>query len=296
MRKSLLLFACVPLLAPSFGAAAEQCRYSAPRNAELDAAGLKLLSVEIGPDDLVIHGEPGQTRIVVHGTACASNQKWLSDITVATARHGVGASVVAHDGEHFALFGNAYAYLKLDVGVPQSLAIKLQEGSGDASIQNLAAIDAALGSGDLKVNGVAGALGLSVGSGDAEATQIGSLNLSSLGSGDAKIDGVAGDAHVGSVGSGDLALHNVKGNVSIGSIGSGDAKVMGVGGNLKADSVGSGDLVVHDAQGSVAVGALASGDVGVEQVTGDFSVGAVGSGDVHHHGVKGKVSVPHSDD
>ncbi|HEX7370474.1 MAG TPA: DUF2807 domain-containing protein, partial [Rhodanobacteraceae bacterium] len=258
--------------------------------------GLKLLMVQIGPDDLVIHGEPGQTKIVVHGTACASNPKWLSDITVATARRGSGGSVVAHDGEHFSLFGSAYAYLKLDVSVPQSLAIKLQEGSGDASARNLASLDAALGSGDLKADGVAGALRLSVGSGDAEATQVGSLHLTSLGSGDAKVDGVAGDARVDSVGSGDLALHNVKGNVSIGSIGSGDAKVMGVGGNLKVDSVGSGDLVVHDAKGSVSVGALASGDVGVEQVSGDFSVGAVGSGDVHHHGVQGKVSVPRSDD
>ncbi|TAN03439.1 MAG: hypothetical protein EPN36_12830 [Rhodanobacteraceae bacterium] len=319
MRKSTLLLASASLLALSFGAmAAEQCRYSAPRNAEIDAAGLKQLAVQIGPDDLNIHGDPGVTTIVVHGTACASNQKWLPDIKLEAARHGDSASVVAHDGDHidlFSLFGSNYAYLKLDVSVPQTLAVKLMEGSGDAQARSLAALDASLGSGDLKVNGVSGAFGLSVGSGDAVAGDVGSLDLSSLGSGDVTVDGVHANAHVGSVGSGDLHLANVKGDVAIGSIGSGDAKVATVGGSLKADSVGSGSLVVRDVTRNVAVGSISSGEVGIthaggsvhadslgsgdfgaDGVGGDFSVGAVGSGDVHHHGVKGKVSVPKSDD
>lgn len=319
MRTSILLFASASLLALSFGAAAaEQCRYSAPRHAEIDGAGLKLLSVRIGPDDLTIRGEPGLARIVVSGTACASNEKWLQDVKVETSRQGDTASVVANDGHHtmiMSLFGGSYAYLKLDVRVPQALAVKLDEGSGDASATGLAALDATLGSGDLKVHGVAGAFGLRVGSGDVVAGDVGSLDLSSLGSGDVGVDGVHGSARVGAVGSGDLGLSNVKGDVSIGSIASGDAKATNVGGSLKVASVGSGDLVVRNVTGNVTVGSVSSGDVSIEQaggnvhadslgsgdfgangVGGDFSVGAVGSGDVHHHGVKGKVSVPRSDD
>lgn len=319
MRKSILLLVSASLLALSLGAtAAEQCRYSAPRNAEIDAAGLKQLSVRIGPDDLTIRGEPGLAKIVVNGTACASNEKWLQDVKVETSRHGDTASVVAQDGRHtnfMSLFGGSYAYLKLDVRVPQALAVKLDEGSGDASATGLAALDATLGSGDLKVHGVAGAFGLRVGSGDVEAVDVGSLDLSSLGSGDVSVDAVRGAAHVGAVGSGDLGLANVKGDVAIGSIASGDAKVTGVGGSLKADSIGSGDLVVRNVIGDVSVGSISSGDVSIEQaggnvhagslgsgdfgangVGGDFSVGTVGSGDVHHGGVKGKVSVPRGDD
>jgi len=319
MRKSILLLAGASLLAISCVAgAAEQCRYSAPRNAELDASGLKLLSVEIGPDDLTIRGESGLTKIVVNGTACASNEKWLANIKVETARRGDTASVVADDGDHgvvLSLFGGSYAYLKLDVRVPQSLAVKLKEGSGDANVGSLAALDATLGSGDLKVNGVAGEFGLRVGSGDVVASGVGSLDLSSVGSGDVSVDGVHGDAHVGGVGSGDLGLRNVTGNVSIGSVSSGDVKMTGMGGSIKADSVGSGDLVVRGVTGDVSVGSVSSGEVSVEQaggsvradslgsgdfgangVGGDFSVGTVGSGDVHHHGVKGKVSVPRDDD
>jgi len=323
MRRSILLLTCVSLLAASACAlAAEPCRYSAPRNAEIDAAGLKLLAVETGPDTLVIQGQPGLAKIEVRGTACASDEKWLQDIKVETARTGDTASVIARDGDHnvnfFSIFniveGGSYAYLKLDVRVPQALAVRLKEGSGDATASKLAALDATLGSGDLKVDGVAGELGLRVGSGDVVANDVGSLNLSSLGSGDVSVDGVRGDAHAGSVGSGDLGLRNVTGNVSIGSVASGDAKLAGVGGSVQVQSVGSGDLGARNVKGDVTVGAVASGDVSIEQaggnvsaqsvgsgdfgangVGGDFSVGSLGSGDVHHHGVKGKVSVPSDD-
>jgi hypothetical protein len=319
MQKIMVPLACLALFTVSCSAvAADQCRYSAPRNAELDAAGLKWLAVQIGPDDLTIHGEPGLAKIVVKGTACASNPKWLPGITLEAARHGDTANVIAHDGDRgivMSLFGSSYAYLKLDVSVPQSLAVKLQEGSGDAQATGLAALDATLGSGDLKVQGVAGRLALRVGSGDVKGGSVGSLDLSSLGSGDVSLDGVHGDAHVGGVGSGDLILANVAGNVSIGSLSSGDIKVTGVGGSLKADNVGSGDVVAREVKRDVTVGAIASGgvsianaggnvhagslgsgDFGADGVGGDFSVGSVGSGDVRHHGVKGRISVPRGND
>jgi DUF4097 and DUF4098 domain-containing protein YvlB len=319
MHKSMLLLAGASLLALSFTAmGAEHCRYNAPRNAEINAAGLKLLAVQIGPDDLTIHGEPGLTNVVVRGTACASDQSWLPEIKLEAGRQGDTANVVAHDRDHainFSFFGSSYAYLKLDVRVPQSLAIKLQEGSGDAKVGNVAALDASLGSGDLKVDGVAGRFGLRVGSGDVVASDVGSLDLSSLGSGDASVDGIHGDARIGGAGSGDLSLNDVKGGVSLGSVASGDVKVAGVGGSFDAKSVGSGELIVSDVTGHVSVGAVASGGVKVSRaggnvhvdsvgsgdfnadgVGGDFSVGSVGSGDVGHRNVKGRVSVPRDDD
>jgi hypothetical protein len=300
MRKSIVLFASVALLAVSLAAgAAEQCRYSAPRNAELDAAGLKRLSVEIGPDDLMIRGESGITKITVRGTACASSQEWLKDVKLETSRHGDTASIVARNGDHHvmvSLFGGSYAYLKLDVRVPQSMAVQLKEGSGDSDVAGVQSLEASVGSGDLKVNSVAGELGLSVGSGDVVASNVGSVNLSSVGSGDVKVDGVRGDAHAGSIGSGDLGLRDITGGVTVGSIASGDANLAGVGGSVEAKAVGSGDFTARNVKGNVSVGAVASGDVTADQVDRDFSVGSVGSGDIHHHGVKGKVSIPRTDD
>lgn len=319
MRKSILLFASASMLALSFGAtAAEQCRYSAPRNAEIDAAGLKQLSLRIGPDDLSVQGEPGLTKIVVRGTACASNEKWLQDVQLDAARSGDTARVATRDGRHtnfMSLFGGSYAYLKLDVRVPQALAVKLDQGSGDAHFGNVAALDADLGSGDLDVSGVGGGFTLDMGSGDVKARDVGAFNLTSLGSGDVGVDGVRGDARVGDIGSGDLTLSNVKRDLSIDSIGSGDVKITGVGGSVRIRGISSGDIVVRNVTGNVNVGSISSGDVSIEQaggnvhadslgsgdfgangVGGDFSVGSIGSGDVRHHGVKGKVSVPRGDD
>ncbi|HET7562765.1 MAG TPA: DUF4097 family beta strand repeat-containing protein [Rhodanobacteraceae bacterium] len=319
MRTTILAFAVVSLLGVSLtAAAADSCKFSAPRNAELDAAGLKSLLVQIGPDDLVLHGEPGASKVVVRGTACASSQDRLQNVKLEAVRHGDTASVIAHADEHgihISLFGGSYAYLKLDVSVPQTLAVKLQEGSGDAHASKLAALDATVGSGDLKVDGIAGQLGLRVGSGDVEASDVGSLNVSAVGSGDVSVDGVHGDAQVGSIGSGDFGVSNVKGNATLGSLASGDAKLATVGGSVSVQSVGSGDLQILGVTGNVSVGSVASGDIEVKQVggnvhagsvgsgdfnvngvAGDLSVGSVGSGDVSHHGVKGKVSVPRDDD
>ncbi len=315
MRKPMMLIAGASLLAMSFGAmAAEQCRYSAPRDATMDAAGLKQLSVKIGPDELTIRGEPGLSKITVHGTACASDEKWLQDIKIETGRHGDTASVVAHDGNHgmvMSLFRSSYAYLKLDVRVPQALAVKLNQGSGGTHASNLAALDAKMGAGDVEVSGIAGEFALEVGSGDVKARNVGSFNLRRIGSGDVGVDGVQGDARIGTVGSGDVTLANIKRDMSIGSVGSGDIKLTGIGGSLRIDSISSGDLIVRNVTGNVTVGSISSGDVriaqtggnvhadsvasgdfGVDGVGGDFSVGSVGSGDIHHSGVKGEVSVP----
>jgi hypothetical protein len=317
MRKTPTVLLAFSLLAlAAVATAAEPCRYSAPRNVELDAAGLKTLAVELGPNRLVIRGQPGLTRIVVHGTACASNARWLDDVKVEATRSGTVAHLIADNGNHdvvTGLFGDHSAYARLDVEVPAALATSLTVGSGTADAGGLAALDATVGSGDLKAARISGGLGLRVGSGDAVATDVGSLALASLGSGDVTVQRVGGAATLGTVGSGDLTLQDVRGGVTLESLASGDVKLTTIGG-VTAGSIGSGDLVVRDAGGNVLVRALGSGDVDVhgaggnvhadsvgsgdfkvDGVGGEFSVGAVGSGDVAHRGVRGKVSVPQRD-
>lgn len=308
------------LLAVSLAAvAAEPCRYSAPRNAELDAAGLHALAIELGASRLVIRGQPGLDHIVVHGTACASNPRWLGDIKVETARSGATAHLIVDNGNHDVAtgllgVGGVYAYAKLDVRVPDTLATSLVVGSGTADAAALARLDATIGSGDLKATQIPGELGLRVGSGDVVASGVGSLALGSLGSGDVGVQRVGGAATVGAVGSGDLTLGGVRGGVTLESLSSGDVKLTSIGGGVTAGSVGSGDLVIRNVTGNVSVRAVDSGDVSVhaaagnvhadsvasgdfdaDGVGGNFSVGAVGSGDVSHRNVKGRVSVPRHD-
>lgn len=268
------------LLLLPLAANATPCQFSAPRNVDIDAAGLKSLRVTLGSADMDIRSVPGLARIEVRGTACASDATWLKDLQVTSDHVGDQASVQArnnHDEMNFGMFGSSYAYLKLQVRVPAPLAIDVDSGSGDVQAANLASLDFNSGSGDLVATDIAGMLALKLGSADAKASRVGSVDLRQTGSGDVGVDGVKGDVHAGHSGSGDLAFSNVGGGVDIGATGSGDITLEHVGRDVKVGSTGSGDVDAND-------------------VGGNFTVSASGSGDIHHAGVKGKVSVPASDD
>lgn len=277
MRNANPLWAGLALLVVAGAASAAPCRYSAPRNVDLDAASLKSLVLKLGSTDAHVEGVAGLSRIEVRGTACASNPQWLDDLRIDTARNGPEATVTARTDRHdnnFNLFGSLrYAYLKLSVSVPPQLAVAIASGSGDVIAESLASLDFHSGSGDLKANRIAGALALELGSGDVDAHTVGSVDLRSTGSGDVAVSDVRGEARAGHVGSGDLHFSDVRGAVSLGSIGSGDMRLENIGGDVQVDSIGSGDLIVND-------------------VGGNLRVDSTGSGDVSYHGVKGTVHVP----
>ena len=251
------LFTAVLLLAP-LAAFAAPCKYEAPRNLQLDLAGIRGAQIELHSQDLHLSGSSNAKGLTLNGHACASDSATLTQLTVTQRREGDQLLIDIGGENHFNLFGGSYAYLEVTVQMPPSIPVTLSVGSGDADVSGLAQLQGNVGSGDLHVRQVSGKFGASVGSGDVDATEIGSLELGSVGSGDFKGIGIKGDASVGSVGSGDVVLRNV-------------------GGNVHADTLGSGDFTVSD-------------------VTGDFTLGAKGSGDVKHSGVKGKVSVPKDDD
>ena len=186
MRKAISLSAALASLvvAGTAGAAdAEPCHYSAPRNAELDAAALKSLLINLGPTDAHVQGVAGLTRIEVRGTACASNPQWLDDLRIDTARSGSEVTVTARTGDHDNSFGpfgfSRYAYLKLTVSVPPALAVAIHSGSGDVVAGSLASLDFRSGSGDVVVADVVGNL------------------------------------QIGATGSGDVSIHSVKGTVNV---------------------------------------------------------------------------------
>ena len=277
MRKLILalLITALPL-----AAYADECKFTAPRNADLDAAGLKDLALRLGSTDLHIQSAPGLTKIEVHGTACASDPSKLKDLQIDARRNGDHATVdTSSNGGYIniSLFGASYAYMKLEVRVPASLAVGVDSGSGDVYASDLASLDFDSGSGDLVADHIAGPLTLKLGSADVKAQHVGSVDLKGTGSGDVHVDGVQGDVRSAHSGSGDLGFDNVTGSVTIGGTGSGDIKLNHIG---------------HDAD----VGSTGSGDVTADDIGGNFSVHSTGSGDIRHSNVKGKVSVPKSDD
>jgi DUF4097 and DUF4098 domain-containing protein YvlB len=273
---SALLLIVLPLAA----SAAMPCKFSAPRNADIDGTGLKSLLLTLGSSDLDIQSVPGLNKVEVRGTACASEASWLPDVQLDTSRSGDHATATArnsHTSMTISLFGSSYAYLKLQVRVPAPLAINVDSGSGDVHASNLASLDFNSGSGDLVADHITGTLILKLGSADVQAHQVGSVDLHSTGSGDVHIDGVQGNVKAGHSGSGDLGFDNVTGSVNVGA-------------------TGSGDITLNHIGRDVDVGSTGSGDVNANGVDGNFSVHASGSGDVTHSNVKGKISVPKRDD
>ena len=279
MRKLTVALLLVTL--PFAASAADQCQFTASRSVDIDAAGLRTLHANLGTTDLSIVSVPGLGKVEIRGTACASDATRVKDLNIEGHRTGDDAVLDAtHQGGYanFGSTGSTYAYLKLEVRVPASVAVTVVSGSGDVNATGLASLDYTGGSGDLSADDIKGALVLKVGSADVKATQVGSVDLKGTGSGDVHVTGVKGDVHSGRSGSGDLGFRNVTGSVSIESSGLGDISVSHIGRNVE-------------------IGSVASGDVSAVGVGGNFTVRASSGGDITHSNVKGKVSVPdHGDD
>lgn len=262
------------LLLPALALADAPCAFQAPQKADLDLAGVRAVVFDVRRHDLHLAGSDAVSGVELRGRACASSASLLDSVRVTSRRDGDRLVVKAEsDRVAGSLSGNRYAWLDLQVRVPPGVAMEVDTGSGDASVDGVASLVANLGSGDLDVRGVKGALRLRIGSGDAVARNIGSLDVRALASGDVRVRDVHGDARVGNVGSGDFELEDVAGGVDI-------------------DNVGSGDVTLRGVKGGVTVGSIGSGGVDVDGVGGDFSVRTVGSGDVRHRNVAGKVNLP----
>lgn len=293
---ALLLGACSPPPAPSSGVAGNatgdgpaQCRHSDTRQLTLQLDGIKAISLEVGPDTLVINGKTaadGQLR----GRACASSADQLAGLQVTQQRKGdtlvVRLENTAKRGIHL---GNHYAWLDLAGNIPADVPVTLALGSGDVRLEGIAALDAKVGSGDLEAGQVAGAVKLTVGSGDVEIGQAGSLGIT-LGSGDIKAGTVTGAVEM-TVGSGDVQLKQT-GDLVVQALGSGNVSAEQVNGTVRIGSVGSGDITLSRVSGSVQAQTIASGSLTVNQAGGDLDVASIGSGDVHHSHITGKVQLP----
>ena len=264
----------IPLLLASPLALANECQFSAERNLDIDSAGLQALRMELGSSDLHVQGDAAANKIEVHGKACASEQGWLDELQIEQHRDGNKIVVkAAPRPSHNGVFGKHYAYIDFIVHVPASLAVEVESGSGDTHAADIASLAYHSGSGDLNLNQVAGAVTVTVGSGDVVASHLGSFKLDHAGSGDMRISDVRGEVAIGHVGSGDLSFSEVRGSV-------------------RAESIGSGDFVADKISGDVYVGSIGSGDVTVKTVGGNLTVRSSGSGDVHHSGIAGKIDVP----
>lgn len=257
MRITLALFALVILPAPAAAQWSGSDRYTAPRNATVDAKGATLVEVSARAGTLEIEGVAGITEVRVKGTARASDEDYLDEIKLRAERRGNRVLVIVdipqRNGFSFNYVNRA---LDLIIQVPKGMALNVEDSSGDIEIRHVGALDLEDSSGEIELEDVAGDL------------------LVDDSSGEIRVRTVHGDIRVNDS-SGAIDIEDVTGRVVI-----------------EDDS--SGDIDITDVTGSVEIENDSSGDIDVRRISGNFTVSHDGSGGIRYSGVKGEVSVPRS--
>jgi hypothetical protein len=244
-----VLLACLVLAQPAL---AQRCEHSRDINLTADAAGVDLAIVIAGAGDLVIEGGDGD-QIVIEGRACASDAGRLDEMSVKVGPRDDRVTIETEIPDGWSWTGGRYAYIDLHVRVPSRMALRVDDGSGNLVIRDVASVELEDGSGNLEISGVAG---------------------------DVSIDD----------GSGNMGLERVGGEVWI-KDGSGNINVTDAG-SVVIDDDGSGNIDIDGVRGSVMVHEDGSGGIWVASVGGDFTVQDDGSGGIRHRDVAGEVKIP----
>ena len=238
-------------------ALAESCKYEKSIDKTLDLSNSEILTIAAAAGDLDIVGVAGADQAIIHGRVCVSKESWLesSDIyTTSGERAGIEVSLPDTDGG-WTSFGNTYAWIDLQIEVPQDMALDIKDSSGDMLLKNIAAVEIKDSSGDIEIEKARGAVSISDSSGDIE------------------VDAAEGDVTIVSDSSGDIEIEDIIGSVLVMSDSSGDIEATNI----------SGDVVVERDS---------SGDISADDVGGDFRVLKDGSGGISSSDVKGEVDIP----
>lgn len=246
MRVSILI---LPLIAAS---ALADCDETGRRETNIPAAGVTRLNIEAGAGELKVLGVPGSDSIRARGTACASSRRLLEQIKITSQRNGNTATLKAVMPDMDGWFPGKTARLDLEIEVPATISVRIDDSSGDVEAGGLASLSIEDGSGSLEIRNIRGSVEIEDGSGDLAVEEIG----------------------------GDLTIDD----------GSGSIEVRKVVGNVKVED-GSGGIRIREVRQNVTIDD-SSGGIDVADVGGDFTVRDDSSGGVSVSEVRGKVSVP----
>ena len=231
-----------------------------PRTARVSAAGARLARIEARAGSLRIEGRAGLTEIHARGTARASSRALLDRVRLTAERRGDVAYVVVEIPDYWNDSrddDDEFAALDLIVEVPKTLALEVEDRSGDVEIRGVGQLDLDDNSGEVMIEDVGGRLRVRDGSGE-------------------------------------LRIRDVRGDVTL-EDGSGGVRVHTVRGSVTVDRDGSGEFEAENVTGSVRIASKGSGSVEVAHVGGDFVVGRKGTGSIEHRDVRGRVDVPERD-
>lgn len=225
------------------------------QNLNLSTEGIGKLEITAGAGFLKVSGREGsgavevKAEIFVSGIGDKDMDDYIKDhIKLELRKVGGTAVLVSSVREHGFFFFHGNPRIDLTVTVPKTLSLKIDDGSGELSVNDIAAgVRIKDGSGSLRVEKIAGNLWVDDGSGELV------------------VDGVEGNVEIID-GSGETEVRNVTGDLSIDD-GSGGITLSKIGGNVTVDD-GSGSLHIDDIGRDVYLRHKGSGGVDITNVRG----------------------------
>lgn len=217
-------------------AQAESGKYTEVRDLTLPSAGITEFVIDAGAGSLVVTGVDGAGDITVTATIIIEDknekdaQKLIEKrLDLRLERDGDRAELDSGFESSWRWDGNAE--INLDVRMPATIALRVDDGSGSTTITDI--------TGDVLVDD---------GSGSVQITNAGSVTVDD-GSGSIKISAASGDVYIND-GSGTIEIQGVGGSVRIDD-GSGNIRVDDVEKDLIIEDDGSGGLTYTNVRGSV---------------------------------------------
>lgn len=237
------------------GALADDCRFQAVRTGTVDAAGADRIRIDARAGSLRIEGTP-DLRVRAEGEVCASDDDLLERSRLEVARRGdeivVEVSLPSTGG--WSLFGSESVRMDLEVRIPDTVPVFVEDSSGSMTIRNTASLEIEDSSGSIDLRGIRGPISIDDSSGSIDIVDVdGSVRLWDS--------------------SGSIDVRDVRGSVVV-----------------EDDS--SGSIDAEEVTGDVIVRSDSSGSISVRSVGGDFAVLRDGSGGIHYADVGGSVDLP----
>jgi len=213
--------------------AREDCRYEARRDATVRVSARDVLDLVARSGDLRVEGRSGTSQITITGRACAATQDLLDQLVIETERSGSTVHVEVPQIDQDMDWGNGrYARLDLEIVIPLGMAAKVQDGSGDLTIEGAGDLELTDGSGSITLRNIGGRLTIEDGSGEIDIQQVAGLVTIRDGSGSITVSDVDGDVRVPLDGSGNIEVERVRGDLTVAVKGSGSIRHSGVRGTI----------------------------------------------------------------
>lgn len=253
----------------------DDCRYTAGRNASTPAAGISKVVIHAEAGSLRVDGVNGANAIAVTGTACTSDEDFLSRMTLTLRKAGSELHIDANIPEKNVMFGFFSARIDFAVTMPAGVPVVIDDGSGSIKVSN---------TGPLVIDDDSGSIEVRTVRGNVEIRDE---------SGSVSIESVQGDLDIEDD-SGSIEIRDIAGNVTI-EDDSGSISVAEVRGSVRVREDDSGSILAQNIRRDVIVDRDGSGSIDVADVGGNFTVGRKTSGGIDHIRVAGRIDVPARD-